>query len=84
MNEARQKQVGGSHYVTKAIQPWEVIEANGMGFFDGNALKYVMRYRDKGGAEDLRKAIHYLEKLLEIEVNRPLTSSVYKEADDGR
>ncbi|OXE36634.1 MAG: hypothetical protein CGW95_06590 [Phenylobacterium zucineum] len=61
------KQVGGSHYKTKAIQPWEVIERNGMGFFDGNALKYLMRFRDKNGVEDLRKAIHYIEKLIEME-----------------
>ena len=60
-------QVGGSHYSKKAIQPWAVIESNGMGFFDGNALKYLMRYRDKGGVEDLKKAIHYIEKLIEME-----------------
>jgi Protein of unknwon function (DUF3310) len=61
------KQVGGEHYVTKAIQPWEVIERNGMGFFDGNALKYLMRYKDKNGVEDLKKALHYIEKLIEME-----------------
>ena len=73
MNESIKKQVGGSHYRTKAIQPWEVIEANGMGFFDGNALKYLMRFKDKSGVEDLRKCIHYLEKLIEMEMARPLT-----------
>ena len=61
------KQVGGDHYKTKVIQPWEVIERNCMGFFDGNALKYVMRYKDKNGVEDLKKAIHYIEKLIEME-----------------
>lgn len=64
---ANDRQEGGDHYRSKAIQPWDVIEKNRMGFFDGNALKYVMRFSDKGGVEDLRKAIHYLEKLIEIE-----------------
>jgi hypothetical protein len=64
---ADHKQVGGDHYKTKAIQPWEVIERNGMGFFDGNALKYLMRYKDKHGVEDLKKAMHYIEKLIEME-----------------
>ena len=68
---ADHKQVGGNHYKDKAIQPWEVIERNGMGFFDGNALKYLMRYRDKGGVEDLRKAAHYIEKLIEMEIAVP-------------
>lgn len=64
---ARERQVGGKHYTSKKIQPWDVIEANQMGFFDGNALKYIMRYKDKNGVEDLRKAIHYLERLIEME-----------------
>lgn len=61
-------QVAGTHYTTKSIQPWEVIERNQMGFFDGNALKYLMRYKDKGGIDDLRKAKHYIEKLIELEL----------------
>jgi hypothetical protein len=58
------KQVGGTHYVELTIQPWEIIRRNKMGFFDGNALKYLMRYRTKNGVEDLRKAIHYIEELI--------------------
>jgi hypothetical protein len=65
---ADEKQVGGDHYKAKSIQPWEVIERNNMGFFDGNALKYIMRYKEKGGVEDLKKAIHYIEKLIEMDV----------------
>ena len=68
LQSADQKQVGGNHYKYKAIQPWEVIERNSMGFFDGNALKYIMRYKEKGGVEDLKKAIHYIEKLIEMDV----------------
>lgn len=63
------KQEGGSHYKGKGVQPWEIIKSNDMGFFDGNALKYLMRHRDKNGAEDIKKAIHYLEAILEFEYN---------------
>jgi Protein of unknwon function (DUF3310) len=73
---ADEKQVGGDHYKAKSIQPWEVIERNNMGFFDGNALKYIMRYKEKGGVEDLKKAIHYIEKLIEMDAK----NSAVKEA----
>lgn len=63
-------QIGGTHYTNLAIQPWEVIERNEMGFFDGNALKYIMRFRAKGGVQDLEKARHYLDKLIELEYGR--------------
>ena len=63
-------QIGGTHYTKLAIQPWEVIERNQMGFFDGNALKYIMRFRSKGGVQDLEKALHYLDKLIELEHGR--------------
>jgi hypothetical protein len=64
------RQVAGDHYTNLSIQPWEVIESNEMGFFDGNALKYIMRFRAKGGVEDLEKARHYLDKLIELENGR--------------
>lgn len=64
------RQVGGDHYTRLEIQPWEVIERNGMGFFDGNAVKYLMRYKTKGGVQDLEKARHYLDKLIELENGR--------------
>jgi hypothetical protein len=63
---ANDTQHGGTHY-QKPIQPWDYIAANGIGFFEGNAIKYLSRWRDKGGIEDLRKAQHYIEKLIEIE-----------------
>lgn len=65
---ANEIQVAGSHYKTKAIQPWDYIAANELGYFDGNIVKYVSRWRDKGGVEDLRKAKHYLEKLIELQI----------------
>jgi len=61
-------QIGGDHYRLKAIQPWDYIAANRLGFFEGNVVKYVSRWKDKGGVDDLRKARHYLDKLIEIEL----------------
>lgn len=65
---ANEIQVAGSHYKTKAIQPWDYIAANELGYFEGNIVKYVSRWRDKGGVQDLRKAQHYLEKLIELQI----------------
>lgn len=61
---ANNKQVAGTHY-RLAIQPWDYIHANGIGYLAGNIIKYVSRYQDKNGLEDLQKAKHYLEKLIE-------------------
>ena len=66
---ANEIQVAGSHYKTKAIQPWDYIAANELGYFEGNIVKYVSRWRDKDGVDDLRKARHYLDKLIELEDN---------------
>ena len=64
---ANDEQVGGEHYKSKTIQPWDAILDWGCGFLDGNVIKYVARYRLKGGVEDLKKARHYLDKLIETE-----------------
>lgn len=64
---ALQTQVGGEHYMTKGIQPIEYIYENNLGFCEGNVVKYVTRWREKNGLSDLRKAIHYLELLIELE-----------------
>ena len=60
------KQVGGSHYQT-GVQPWDAIISWELGFLDGCAVKYLARWRKKGGVDDLRKAAHFIEKLIEIE-----------------
>ena len=60
-------QVGGSHYKVMAIQPTEYIVKNGLNFVEGNIIKYVTRYKIKGGLEDLKKAQHYLSILIELE-----------------
>jgi len=64
---ALDKQVSGNHYKDKGIQPIVYIHANNLGFCEGNVVKYVTRWRDKGGEADLRKAIHYLELLIQLE-----------------
>lgn len=61
------KQVGGNHYKHLKIEPTEYAHANDLGFLEGNVVKYVTRHKDKGGAEDLKKAIHYIEMILEWE-----------------
>lgn len=60
-------QVGGGHYKDLPIQPVEYIHANKVGYFEGNVIKYVTRWRGKNGLEDLRKARHYLDLLIALE-----------------
>ena len=59
------RQEGGDHYSKHTIQPYTFITSNNLSFFQGNVIKYVVRYKDKNGIEDLKKIIHYCE--LEIE-----------------
>jgi|GEM_PF-1248088 hypothetical protein len=61
-----EKQVGGTHYSDKAIQPIEYIEANNLGIHEANIVKYITRWKDKNGLEDLEKARWYLERLIKI------------------
>lgn len=60
-------QVGGDHYKKCKIQPVEYIHANGLDFFQGNIVKYITRFRDKGGKADLEKIKHYCDMLIELE-----------------
>ena len=60
-------QVGGDHYKKHPIQPVEYITKNGIPYIEGNIIKYVTRWRDKGGITDLEKARHYLNMLIEFE-----------------
>jgi hypothetical protein len=69
--KANDRQVGGNFYKQMEIEPWDVIDAGphaqAIGFYRWTALAYIMRAGDKGPArEDYEKALHYLEKLLEI------------------
>jgi len=65
--KALQTQVGGNHYKKRTIQPIEYVLANDLNYCEGAVIKYVTRWRDKGGAEDLIKAKHYLDFLIEHE-----------------
>lgn len=64
---ALNQQVAGTHYKDLKIQPVEYCHANGIPFIEGNVIKYVTRWRDKGGIEDLRKARHFIDLLIELE-----------------
>jgi hypothetical protein len=63
---ALRKQVAGSHYRQFPIQPIEFIVKNNLPFIEGNIIKYICRWQDKGGVEDLNKVIHYVELLKEL------------------
>jgi len=65
--KASGKQVGGDHYARFAIQPSEFIHKNRLGFLEGNVIKYVCRHGAKHGRQDLLKARHYIDLLLEWE-----------------
>ena len=65
---AKDTQIGGRHYADMAIQPVEFIHRNGIGFIEGSVIKYVSRWRKKNGVEDLKKARHFLDLLIEMEV----------------
>lgn len=60
-------QVGGEHYKNFTIQPIEFIHKNNLSFIQGNVIKYVTRYKEKNGIEDLKKAKHYIDLLIELE-----------------
>jgi len=63
--KAKDTQVGGSHYKDLAIQPIEFIRSNNIPYFEANVIKYVTRHKSKGGKQDIEKAIHYLELILD-------------------
>lgn len=67
-------QEGGDHYRKLKIQPIEFIHANELDFLQGNVVKYITRHKDKNGAADVRKALHYCQLILELQ---------YKELSNG-
>jgi hypothetical protein len=77
MPDVESMQIGGSHYLEMRIQPWEVMEAwltheEFIGFLNGNIIKYISRYKAKGGVQDLQKARQYLDKLIKVKENEAL------------
>lgn len=63
-------QIQGDHYKDMTIQPVEFIHANGIGYMEGNVIKYVSRWRKKNGIADLQKARHYIDLLIELETRK--------------
>jgi hypothetical protein len=61
------EQVGGTHYSRLGIEPIQFIETNALGYHEGNVIKYISRWRNKNGLEDLNKAKWYIERLIELE-----------------
>ena len=64
------KQVGGTHYAKMSIEPIVFIQANSIPFVEGNIIKYICRYKEKNGMEDLKKARDYLDILIQDTNNR--------------
>ena len=65
--KASDHQEGGNHYKQYKIQPTEFLHANNVPFIEGNVIKYVLRHRQKNGLQDLLKAKHYIDLLIEYE-----------------
>src|SRR6185369_13146900 len=65
-SNANSRQVGGDHYKTE-IEHWDFVESNGIGYLEGCATKYVTRARKKNGRQDLEKAVHYVDKIIDLE-----------------
>lgn len=64
---ALETQIGGNHYKDLKIQPIEFIHANNIPFCEANAIKYLCRWRNKNGKQDLEKARHYIDLLIQLE-----------------
>jgi hypothetical protein len=81
---ANEIQIAGDHYKRHKFETWDVILDWELGYLDGNAVKYISRWKDKGGRTDILKAIHYLQKLVEV-IDNPghphYTTSVVKTKD---
>jgi len=73
--KANEKQVGGNHYQNQ-YQHWDWVGDNKLSYLEGCATKYIVRWRDKGGVQDLEKAVHYIEKLIEPNANTLWSSAV--------
>jgi len=70
MSNPLKTQEGGGHYKKLPIQPVEYITKNNIGYCEGNVIKYISRYKDKNGLQDLKKAKHYIDLLIEITYNK--------------
>ena len=72
---ANEIQHGGDHYQNEGLQHWDFVHQGYLDYFQGNASKYVSRWRRKNGEEDLKKAIHYCQKAAELDRSPPSTQA---------
>lgn len=89
MTKTNTYQVGGNHYAFKTVQPWDAMQSwmgdeAFAGFLHGNCIKYLARYMDKNGIEDLRKCQHYLAKLIEVESEKEAMAENILQFQAGR
>lgn len=77
---ANERQIGGKHYKKDpgVIEHWDIVWQWGLDYFQGQITKYVMRWRDKGGLQDLEKARHFLDKYIELQRAKALSGKVGK------
>jgi len=75
-DETMEHQVGGNHYLSMGIQPWEIVDANNLNYYEGCVLKYIMRRKDSR-IEDLKKAIHCIEHLIEMDRVKDLKKAIH-------
>ena len=68
---AYKKQIGGRHYMDMVMQPSEFINNNKLQFAEGNAIKYICRHANKGEVQDLEKAKHYIDMIIERDYSTP-------------
>lgn len=79
MTEANKVQVGGNHYKSGGIEHWDTVVLFELDYFQGQIWKYVLRWRSKGGIQDLKKAQHVLQKYIEIEELKIAQPEQYKQ-----
>ena len=83
MSDPYDKQIGGDHYQTMKIQPAEFVNKNKMLFAEGNAIKYICRHINKGGKQDLEKAKHYIDMIIERDYgDETVRSQVFTSSSD--
>lgn len=81
---ANERQIGGNHYqVGKELQHWDIVSHLKLDYFQGQITKYVIRWKLKGGIQDLEKAQHFLEKYIELAKNDALAARPGKRKDKG-
>lgn len=77
-------QIAGNHYKKWKIQPAEFIIANDLDWFQGNVIKYALRHKDKNGADDIKKIIHYCQLLLELTYEKKVLNNEKKDIQEEK